>query len=88
LPVPVWVSEIGTIAPSGPELDRILINDLSRQLASYLHQCALYGVGPAVNQPLGLTGVPGCRKGVAMNAADLHGSFCASKLRSKRLTWI
>ena len=28
---------------TGPELDRILINDLPRQLASYLDQCALYG---------------------------------------------
>jgi hypothetical protein len=26
---------------TGPELDRILINDLPRQLASYLDQCAL-----------------------------------------------
>jgi hypothetical protein len=26
-----------------PELDRILINDISRQLASYLDQVALYG---------------------------------------------
>ena len=28
---------------TGPELDRILINDLPMQLASYLDQCALYG---------------------------------------------
>jgi len=31
---------------TGPELDRILINDISRQLASYLDQVALYGTGP------------------------------------------
>ena len=37
--------EKATIASTktGPELDRILINDLPMQLASYLDQCALYG---------------------------------------------
>lgn len=44
---------------TGPELDRILIGDLSRQLASYLDQVALYGTGPTGNQPLGLLNVPG-----------------------------
>ena len=34
---------------TGPELDRILINDISRQLASYLDQVALYGTGPTGN---------------------------------------
>ena len=77
LPVPVWVSEIGMIAPAGPELDRILINDLSRQLASYLDQCALYGGGPAANQPTGLINVSGVPQNVAINSADSHGSFCA-----------
>ena len=44
---------------TGPELDKILINDISRQLASYLDASALYGTGATGNQPLGLTGVPG-----------------------------
>jgi hypothetical protein len=34
------------VQQTGPELDRILIGDLSRQLASYLDQSALYGGGP------------------------------------------
>jgi len=44
--------EKATIASTktGPELDRILINDLSRQLASYLDQCAIYG-GGLINVP-------------------------------------
>jgi hypothetical protein len=62
---------------TGPELDRLLINDLSRQLASYLDQVALYGGGAAANQPTGLINVPGVPQNVAMNATDLHGSFCA-----------
>jgi hypothetical protein len=64
------------LVQTGPELDRILINDISRQLASYLDQSALYG-GPAAHQPTGLINVPGVPQGVAMNATDLHGSFCA-----------
>jgi hypothetical protein len=52
-------------------------HDISLQLASYLDQVALYGTGAAGNQPLGLTGVAGVNQGVAINATDLHGSFCA-----------
>jgi Phage capsid family len=61
----------------GPELDRILINDIPRQLASYLDQVALYGGGSAANQPTGLINVPGVSQGVAIDAADPHSSFCA-----------
>jgi len=61
----------------GPELDRILINDLSRRLASYLDQCALYGGGPAANRPTGLVNVPGVAQNLAIDPANLHGSFCA-----------
>jgi hypothetical protein len=46
-------------------------------LASYLDQVALYGTGPAGNQPLGLTAVAGVAQGVPIDPADLHGSFCA-----------
>jgi Phage capsid family len=62
---------------TGPELDRILINDLSRQLASYLDQVALYGGGAAANQPVDLINVPGVPQNVAIDPANLHGSFCA-----------
>jgi hypothetical protein len=62
---------------TGPELDRILISDLSRQLASYLDQVALYGTGPTGNQPLGLLNVPGVNMDVAIDTATLHPSFCA-----------
>jgi hypothetical protein len=61
---------------SGPELDRILISDLSRQLASYLDQCALYGGGAAAHQPTGLVNVPGVPQNVAIDPANLHPSFC------------
>jgi len=49
---------------TGPELDRILINDLSRQLASYLDQCAIYGGG--------LINVPWVPQNVAIDLANLH----------------
>jgi hypothetical protein len=62
---------------TGPELDRILISDLSRQLASYVDQCALYGGGPAAHQPTGLINAPGIAQGVAIDPANLHPSFCA-----------
>jgi hypothetical protein len=62
---------------TGPELDRILLGDISRQLASYLDQVALYGGGPAVNQPTGLINASGVAQGVPIDSADLHGSFCA-----------
>jgi len=62
---------------TGPELDRILINDLRRQLASYLDQCALYGGGSAANQPTGLINVPWVPQNVAIDLANLHPSFCA-----------
>jgi hypothetical protein len=62
---------------TGPELDRILIGDISRQLASYLDQVALYGTGPTANQPLGLLNVPGVNMDVAIDTATLHPSFCA-----------
>ena len=61
---------------TGPELDRILISDLSRQLGSLLDQVALYGTGPTGNQPLGLTGVPGVSQAFPITLTDLHGSFC------------
>jgi hypothetical protein len=60
-----------------PELDRILIADLSRQLASYLDQCALYGTGPTGHQPQGLLNMSGVAQGVAIDPANLHPSFCA-----------
>jgi len=47
------------VQQTGPELDRILISDLSRQLDSFLDQVALYATGPSGNQPLELVGVPG-----------------------------
>jgi Phage capsid family len=62
------------VQQTGPELDRILISDLSRQLASYLDQCALYGTGSP--QPLGLTGIAGVNQAFPINVSDLHGSFC------------
>lgn len=62
---------------SGPELDRILVSDISRQLASYLDAVALYGGGPAANQPTGLLNVAGVNLAVAIDSADLHGSFCS-----------
>jgi hypothetical protein len=65
------------VQQTGPELDRILIGDISRQLASYLDQCALYGTGAAGNQPLGLINVAGVHQGVAIDSANLHPSFCA-----------
>jgi hypothetical protein len=40
-------------------LSRILANDLSRQVGSYLDQAALYGQGSAANQPQGLTTTAG-----------------------------
>jgi hypothetical protein len=40
-----------------------LINDLSRQLASYLDQCALYSGGRAANQPTGLINLRGVAQG-------------------------
>jgi hypothetical protein len=64
------------VQQSGPELDKILINDLSRQLASYLDQVALYGTGPTGNQPTGLLNVPGVAQDVAIDPANLHPSFC------------
>jgi hypothetical protein len=45
------------------EFNRTLINDPSRQLASYLDQCALYGGGPAANQPTGLINLRGVAQG-------------------------
>jgi Phage capsid family len=63
------------LVQSGPELDRILINDLSWQLASYLDQVALFGTGSP--QPLGLTGIAEVHQGVAIDSANLHPSFCA-----------
>ena len=65
------------VQQTGPELDRILIGDLSRQLASRLDQVALYGTGAAGNQPLGLINVAGVNQGVAIDPANLHPSFCA-----------
>jgi hypothetical protein len=65
------------VQQTGPELDRILISDLSRQLDSFLDQVALYGTGPSGNQPLGLVGVPGVSQGFAISATDPHNSFCA-----------
>jgi hypothetical protein len=65
------------VQQTGPELDGILINDISRQLASFLDQVALYGTGPSGHQPLGLTGVPGVNQGFAISATDPHNSFCA-----------
>jgi hypothetical protein len=64
------------VQQTGPELDRILISDLSRQLASYLDQCALYGGGSAAHQPTGLINVPGVAQGVAISATNPHSSFC------------
>jgi Phage capsid family len=64
------------VQQTGPELARILINDLSRQLASYLDQVALSGTGRTSNQPLGLLNCPGVVQGVAIDSANLHGSFC------------
>jgi hypothetical protein len=61
---------------TGPELDRILISDISRQLASYLDQVALYGGGPTANQPTGLINVSGVAQALPITA-DLHGSFVA-----------
>jgi hypothetical protein len=61
---------------TGPELDRILISDISRQLASYLDQVALYGGGPAANQPTGLINVPDVNQAFPIDVSDLHGSFC------------
>lgn len=54
-----------------------MISDISRQLESYLDQCALYGTGGSGNQPLGLTGIAGVNQGVAITPTDLLGSFCA-----------
>jgi hypothetical protein len=42
-----------------------------------LDQCALYGGGPAVNQPTGLINVAGVAQDVAMDSANLYPSFCA-----------
>jgi hypothetical protein len=58
-----------------------LIGDLSRQLASLLDQVALYGGGPAANQPTGFINVPGVAQGVPIDSADLHSSFCALEQR-------
>jgi hypothetical protein len=49
----------------------------TRQLATYLDQVALYGGGPAQNQPTGLINVAGVNQGVAIDPPDLHPSFCA-----------
>jgi len=53
---------------TGPELDRILINDLPMQLASYLDQCALYG-GESADR---LNRVPWVPQNVAIDLANLH----------------
>ena len=65
------------VQQTGPELDRILIGGLSRQLASYLDQVALYGTGPTGNQPQGLLGMSGVSKDVPLDTANLYQSFCA-----------
>jgi hypothetical protein len=65
------------VQQTGPELDRILINDLSRQLASRLDQVAFYGTGAAGNQPLGLINVPGVNQAVPIGSTTLHPDFCA-----------
>jgi hypothetical protein len=62
---------------TGPELVKILIGDISRQLALYPDQVALYGGGPAANQRTGLINVPCVAQGVAIDAANPHSSFCA-----------
>jgi hypothetical protein len=62
---------------AGPELDRILISDISRQLASYLDQVALYGTGPTGNQPTGLINVSGVTQALPVDPANLHTSFVA-----------
>jgi len=54
-----------------------LVSDISRQLASYLDQSALYGGGSAANQPQGLLNMSGVAQGVAIDPANLHPSFCA-----------
>jgi hypothetical protein len=59
-----------------PDLDVILISDISRQLGSYLDQAALYGTGVANNQTLGLVGVAGVNQNVPIDPADPHSSFC------------
>ena len=60
-------TSIENLTPKG-ELQP-LINDLSRQLASYLEQCAIYGGG--------LINVPWVPQNVAIDLANLHPSFCA-----------
>jgi hypothetical protein len=59
-----------------PDLDKILISDISRQLGSYLDQVALYGSGATGNQPTGLLNLPGVTQGVVIDPADPHSSFC------------
>ena len=57
-------------------LSRILVNDLSRQLGSFLDQSALFGAGAASNQPTGLVSTTGV---VALTlTADLP-SFAAAE---------
>lgn len=62
---------------TGPELDRILISDISRQLGSYLDQIALYGAGPASNQPTGLINVSGVAQALPITPPNFHASFVA-----------
>jgi hypothetical protein len=60
-----------------------LVSDLSRQLASYLDQVALYGTGSAANQPQGLIGTAGVPQGVTIDPANLHPSFCAVEAQAE-----
>jgi hypothetical protein len=78
------------VQQTGPELDRILINDLYRQLASYLDQVALYGTAPTGNQPLGLLNTPGVAQDVAIDSANSHPSFCAveAQIEVPTFQWI
>lgn len=66
------------LAQTSEELDRILIADISRQLGSYLDQCALYGTGSANHQPLGLANVSGV-SAIPITQTDFHTSFCQAE---------
>jgi hypothetical protein len=59
-----------------PDLDAILTSDISRQLASYFDSVALYGTGPADNQPMGLASLPGVIQGAPFaQRPDWHSLF-------------
>jgi len=63
---------------ASPDLDKILVSDLSRELGIFLDQACLYGSGSANYQPQGLAGLAGVQA-ITIDPANLHSSFCMAE---------